>query len=142
MISLTHLHPMLVHFPIALVVFGFAVEFASLIFKKEVCLSKAGFYLLLGGTLSALFALLAGVFLTSEMSGTAGEVKDTHEIFAWITLVILTLTSLLRIFILVKHKENTNLKWVAFVLYALAFISVGLTGLYGGTLVYNYMMPL
>jgi len=140
--SLTHLHPMLVHFPIALVVFGFAVDFASLIFKKEACLSKAGFYLLLGGTLSALLALFSGVFLTSEMAGTAGEVKDTHELFAWITLGILVLTSALRIYILIKHKENTNLKWVAFALYALAFISVSLTGLYGGTLVYNYMMPL
>ncbi len=142
MISLSHIHPMLVHFPIALVVFGFVADFASLIFKKEACLSKAGFYLLLGGTLSALFALLTGVFFTSEMSGSAGEVQETHEMFAWITLGILALTSLMRIFILVRNRENTNLKWLAFFLYALAAISVSLTGFYGGTLVYNYMMPL
>jgi len=142
MISLSHVHPMLVHFPIALVVFGFIADFASLIFKKEACLSKAGFYLLLGGTLSALLALLTGVFFTSEMSGSAGEVRETHEIFAWITLSILVLTSLMRIFILVKNREHTNLKWFAFFLYALAAISVSLTGFYGGTLVYNYMMPL
>lgn len=142
MISLTHVHPMLVHFPIALVVVGFAFDLASLILKKETCLSKAGFYLLLGGTLSALLAVLAGVFLTSEMSGSAGEVKETHEMFAWITLAILTLTSVIRIYILVKNKEKTNLKWLAFFLYALAVISVSLTGFYGGTLVYNYMMPL
>lgn len=142
MISLTHVHPMLVHFPIALVVFGFVLDFVSLILKKEVCLSKAGFYLLLGGTLSALLAVLAGAFLTSEMSGSAGEIKETHEMFAWITLAILTLTSVIRIYILVKNKENTNLKWLAFFLYALAVISVSLTGFYGGTLVYNYMMPL
>ncbi len=142
MISLSHIHPMLVHFPIALVVFGFVADFSSLLFKKEICLSKVGFYLLLGGTLSAFLALLTGVFFTSEMSGTAGEVKETHEIFAWITLGILTLTSLIRIFILIKNRENTNLKWLAFFLYALATVSVSLTGLYGGTLVYNYMMPL
>ena len=142
MISLTHFHPMLVHFPIALVVFGFVADFASLIFKKEACLSKAGFYMLIVGTLSALLAVLTGVFLTSAMSGTAGEVKDTHALFALITLGLLTLTSLIRIFMLVKHKENTNLKWVAFILYALAVLAVSLTGFYGGTLVYNYMMPL
>lgn len=142
MISLSHIHPMLVHFPIALVVFGFVADFASLILKKEACLSKAGFYLLLGGTLSALFALLTGVFFTSEMSGSAGEVQETHEMFAWITLGILALTSLMRIFILVRNRGNTNLKWLAFFLYALAAISVSLTGFYGGTLVYNFMMPL
>lgn len=76
------------------------------------------------------------------MSGSAGEVKETHEMFAWITLAILTLTSVIRIYILVKNKEKTNLKWLAFFLYALAVISVSLTGFYGGTLVYNYMMPL
>lgn len=142
MMSLNHFHPMLVHFPIVLVVFGFVADFSSLILKKETCLSKAGFYLLLGGTLSALLALLTGVFFTSEMSGSAGEVKETHEMFAWITLGILVLTSLIRIFILVKNSENSNLKWLAFSLYALATISVSLTGFYGGTLVYNYMMPL
>jgi uncharacterized membrane protein len=133
---------MLVHFPIALVVFGFVADFASLIFKKEACLSKAGFYLLIIGTLSALLAVLTGVFLTSDMSGSAGEVKGTHELIAFITLGLLTLTSALRIFILVKKRENTKLKWLAFFLYALAVISVSLTGFYGGTLVYNYMMPL
>jgi uncharacterized membrane protein len=142
MVSLSHIHPMLVHFPIALIVFGFVADFSSFVFKKETCLSKTGFYLLLGGTLSALFALLTGVFFTSEMSGAAGEVKETHELFAWITIGILVLTSLLRIFILVKNREDNNLKWFAFFLYALAAISVSLTGFYGGTLVYNYMMPL
>ena len=142
MMSLSHLHPMLVHFPIALVVFGFVAELASLVFKKEACLSKFGFYLLLGGTFSAIIALLTGAFFTSEMSGSAGEVKEIHETLALITLALLTLTSLIRIIILVKNKENTNLRWLAFFLYALAVIFVSLTGFYGGTLVYNYMMPL
>lgn len=142
MISLSHIHPMLVHFPIALVLFGFAADFASLILKKEVCLSKIGFYLLLGGTLSAALALLTGFLFTSEMSGPAGEVRQTHEMFALITLAILILTSLVRIIISVRNKENTNIKWLAFFLYALAAISVSLTGFYGGTLVYSYMMPL
>ena len=77
MISLSHIHPMLVHFPIALIVIGFVADFASLVFKKEACLSKAGFYLLIVGTLSAVFALLAGVLFTSDMSGSTGEVRDT-----------------------------------------------------------------
>jgi len=133
---------MLVHFPIALIAVGFVADFASLVFKKEACLSKTGFYLLIAGTLSAILALLTGLFFTSEMSGSAGEIQETHELFAWVTLGLLIVTALIRLFLTVKKREKSNLKWIAFVLYALASVSVSITGFYGGTLVYNYMMPL
>ena len=142
MISTSHFHPMLVHFPIALVVLGFVADIASLYFKKEACLSKTGFYLLITGTFSAIFALLAGVLFTSEMSGSAGEIKEIHELFAWITVAALIIASLLRIYLKVKKREDSNLKWLAFILYGVATISVSITGLFGGTLVYSYMMPI
>lgn len=142
MISLSHIHPMLIHFPIAIIGIGFIADLASLVFKKEACLSKTGFYLLIAGTVSALFAVLSGALFTAEMSGSAGKIQETHELFAWVTLGLLIIASLLRIFISAKKKENTNLKWIAFALYGLAAISVSITGFFGGTLVYNYMMPL
>jgi uncharacterized membrane protein len=142
MISTSHLHPMLVHFPIALLVFGFIADATSIFFKKELCLSRLGFYLLMVGTLAALAALLTGTLFTSEMSGAAGAVKDTHELFAWITLGTAVVTSSFRLFIKIKNLETSNLKWVALTLYALVAVSVSITGFYGGTLVYNYMMPL
>lgn len=142
MIELIHIHPMLVHFPIALVVFGFVADFAYLLYKKEACLSKTGFYLLVAGTLSAMVALLSGVLFTSEMSGAAGEIQETHELFAWLTVALLTTTSVFRIFLMAKNREDSTLKWIAFILYGIATLSVSLTGFFGGTLVYNYMMPL
>lgn len=142
MMSTTHFHPMLVHFPIALVVFGFMAELAGLYFKKEVCLSKIGFYLLIFGFLSAIAAWLTGTIFTSEMAGAAGEIRETHELFAWITLGTLLAAAAIRIFIQSKNEENTKLKWIAFVLYGLAAISVSITGFFGGTLVFNYMMSL
>lgn len=142
MISTSHLHPMLVHFPIALIVAGFVADVASLFFKKDACLSKAGFYLLLAGTLSAVFALLTGALFTSEMSSTAGDVKETHELFAWITVIASVIASIFRVFLIVKKREQSDLKWIGFALYCLAAISVSITGFFGGSLVYNYMMPL
>lgn len=142
MFSTSHLHPMLVHFPIALIVFGFLAELASAYFKKEVCLTKVGFYLLLFGTLSALFAWLTGAFFTSEMSGSAGEIKETHEFFAGITVGLLVVTSILRLFLQFRKNQDSRIKRLSFVLYALAAISVSVTGFFGGNLVYNYMMPL
>lgn len=142
MISTSHFHPMLVHFPIALVSFGFLAELILVFYKKEVCLSKFGFYLLLAGTITAATALLTGNLFTAEMSGSAGEVKETHELFAWLSLGTLLAVSALRIMLRVQDKEESNLKWLAFALYGLAAIFISLTGFFGGTLVYNYMMPI
>lgn len=142
MISLSHLHPMLVHFPIALIVFGFIADIASIVYQKEGWLQQSGFFLLIFGTLAAIAALFTGALFTSEIGGSAGAVKDTHELFAWITVGNLVVLSAFRILLKAKAKEATNFKWIAFALYGLAAISVSITGFYGGTLVYNYMMPL
>ena len=141
MIPTEHFHPMLVHFPIALVMIGFLADLASLIIKKELCFPKISFYLLIIGTLGALAAVTTGYFFTSEMLGAAGDVRETHELLAFATLSLLILTSVLRI-ILLRKPDNNGLKWSAFILYAIAAVLVSITGAMGGTLVYNYMMPL
>jgi uncharacterized membrane protein len=132
---------MLVHFPIALIAIGFLAECVSLLIKKELCLPKLSYYLLLAGTLFAIFTWLSGVLFTSEMSGTAGEIKETHELFAGLSLGLLILTSCLRIF-QIRFSDKKLLTKLSFLSYALAAISMAITGFYGGTLVYNYMMPL
>ncbi len=142
MISTTHFHPMLVHFPIALVVFGFIAEIAAIYFKKEIYLSRFGFYLLLAGTLAALSAVVTGTFFTGEMKGTAAEIQETHELFAWITLCTLLAAAVLRILLEVKKSENSPLKKLSFILYGIGALAVSITGFYGGTLVYDYMMPI
>ena len=133
---------MLVHFPIALLLWGFIADVASMLFKKEACLSKIGFYLLLIGALTSMSAVLSGVLFTSEMSGAAGAVKETHELLAWMTVGTALVAAALRLYVVSQKKEGTNLKWVAFMVYALAAILVSVTGFFGGTLVYSYMMPL
>jgi len=142
MFSTSHLHPMLVHFPIALVIFGFIAELAFLFFKKEVSLSKMGVYLLTLGTLTALVAWLTGNFFTSEMDGAAGKMKDLHELFATITLILLIATTALRFMLLILKNINSSLKIISFIMYGLAAVSVSITGFLGGTLVYDYMLGL
>jgi len=142
MFTTSHLHPLLVHFPIALVIFGFIAELAFLFFKKQVSLSTMGYYLLVIGTLAALAAWLTGSLFTSEMDGTAGKIKEAHELFATLTLVLLVITSILRTVMLVYKIDNSFLKVIAFLLYGLAAIAVSITGYLGGSLVYNYMLGL
>lgn len=142
MFDTSHLHPMIVHFPIAIVMVGFLFEICSFLFKKGEWLPKASYWLLLLGTLAAIAASITGGLFTSDFSGTAAIVKQTHETLAAITVVTLLINSILKIYIKRKHKENTSLRWISLALYVLSAISVGLTGFYGGNLVYNYMMPL
>ncbi len=133
---------MLVHFPIALVAIGFAADFVHVFMKKGKYFSMLGFYLLIVGTLAALATLLTGTFLTSEMTGSAGEIRDSHEIFAWITVILLVVTLAVSTYVFVRKIQNGLFKWLVFTMYGLAAISVSITGFFGGTLVYNYMMPL
>ncbi len=46
MFDTSHLHPMIVHFPIALLIIGFLFDLAGVISKKDF-FNKAGFYLLI-----------------------------------------------------------------------------------------------
>lgn len=133
---------MLVHFPIALILLGFIFDLVAMFYKKEAGLSMVGFYLLILGTFFALIAILSGTLFTTEMSGAAGDVKETHELFAWITVINLILLSAYRIYIKVKGREGNALSRLSFAWYGLAAALVSITGFWGGTLVYNYMMPL
>lgn len=142
MFSASHFHPMLVHFPIALVSFGFLAFILSFIFKKQTYLSYTSFFLLVFGTLMAILAVATGFLFTSEMEGAAGEVREAHESAALVTLGFLIITSLLSVYLKMKKKEDSNLKWLVFVFYSLAALSVSYTGFLGGNLVYNFMMPL
>jgi len=141
MFSSSHFHPLMVHFPVALIITGFFFDVISLFFnKKEPCLSKAGFYLMILGTLGAVAAYLTGEFFTSEMSGAAGELKERHEIFAKITMFVMIAASLLRIYLVWKKKEEGALKWLVFGMYFIAAITVGIAGFLGGSLVYNFLI--
>jgi uncharacterized membrane protein len=74
------LHPLIVHFPIALLITGFVFATVELVLKKE-CKCKFGFtiepftiqktayYLLILGSLSAVVAVLSGFIFTSDMEG-------------------------------------------------------------------------
>lgn len=131
------LHPMIVHFPIALVLVGFLADTMSLFIKKEQCLSKIGFYLMVLGTLGAIAAVITGEYFTNKVEGDALPLKEIHELFGKITMIILILASVLRIYLVVKKKENTSLRWIVYFLFLCAVIAIAITGYKGGSIVYD-----
>jgi uncharacterized membrane protein len=144
MIDTSHLHPMIVHFPVALITIGFLAEVVSLFFKNEKCLSKTGFYLLIIGALSAIAAWSTGQLFTNEPTqGAIMGIFEKHETGALITMLLMIIGSAFRIFLVIRKKEEETIyKWIAFGIYFLAVAAVTFTGFMGGTMVYNFMMAL
>lgn len=137
------LHPMVVHFPIALILAGILADVAFMICKKEICFSKAGLYLMILGTLGAAAAFLSGEFLTSHPEeGEIMTIFEKHETGAWVTLIVMLIGSALRIYLVSAKKEETSLKWVVFALFLVGAVAVSYTGFFGGTMVYEYMVGL
>jgi len=143
MINTDHLHPIIVHFPIALITVGFFAETVSLFYKSEKCLSKTGFYLMILGSLAAIAAWTSGQLFTEQPTqGEILRVFQSHETGALITMILIVAGTLFRIWLVIKKKEETELKWIVFGFYLLAFAAVTFTGYMGGTMVYNFMIGL
>ena len=95
------------------------------------------------GTLGAIAAWSTGQLFTEEPTqGEILKVFHKHETGALITMILMIIGSAFRIWLVVKKKEETSLKWIAFGFYLLAFIAVTYTGFMGGTMVYNFMIGL
>ncbi len=139
MLTPDHFHPMVVHFPIALIIVGFFCDLFSLFIKKEPCLSKIGYYLEILGMLGAIVAWGTGYFLTGPLEGDAGLLKDRHEFFATLTLITIVVATIARIILVYIGTENTKYKYIPLFLFFLAFIFVSYTGFLGGILAMDFL---
>ena len=139
MFDFNHLHPMIVHFPIALLFIGFLADAIGIIFKKEF-FTKAGFYMLVLGTLGVVAAYLSG-HLAGEGVTEAGALKqalENHEDAATISLWLMTGVAVVRIGLVLFRKYTGAYKWVALILFLLGVASITRTGFYGGELVFKH----
>ena len=142
MISQTHLHPIMVHFPIALITVGFLFDLIAMVYKKEPCLSKAGFWLEILGMAGVVVAFGTGYFFTSEMEGEAGIIREKHELFATITLISIVVATFFRIIANYLNKKNIAISWLSLGLYFISMVMVSVTGYLGGSLVIDFMIGL
>lgn len=142
MIDVTHIHPMLVHFPIALVMIGLLFEAMELFFLKEKKLCSCGEYILYFATISALASIISGVLFTDNFVGKPSEVKEIHELMAILSTILLCLTSFIYLIRRFKQIESNRLHMTGFTFYLLSAVLIAVTGYFGGNLVYTYMIGL
>lgn len=138
MISSTHLHAMVIHFPIALLLIGFLSELAGIVFKKTF-FNQAAFYLLILGTFGTIVAYLSGDAAGEGMEdGALGKAMSVHEEAAIITLWLTIATATVYSAILLFKYTNKWTKWISVLLFAAVIGAVSRTAYLGGQLVYKH----
>ncbi len=134
-----YIHPMIVHFPIALILVGFLFEVVGVAAKKEFY-SKAAFILLLFGTAGVVAAYITGNRAGDGLSemGSLKQAIENHEESALVTLVLIGVVAAVRIALAVTKRFAGSLRWIAVALYLVGVLSIIRTGHLGGTLVYRH----
>lgn len=142
MFNSAHFHPMMVHFPIAIISTGFFADVLGLLVRKEKCLSRMGYWLEVLGLIATLGAYATGYFFTAPMDGEAGQMRDQHEFLATLTLTGIFIATMFRILINWLKKEDTVLIYISLTLFFISFAFVSITGYLGGRLVIDFMIGL
>ncbi|MDI3521508.1 MAG: hypothetical protein PWR04_1496 [Anaerophaga sp.] len=138
MLTATHLHAMIVHFPVALVLVAFFTEVLGLIFKKKFY-QQATFYILILAALGTIAAYITGDVAGGGMEGgSLLQAIEAHEKAALLTLLLTIAAAGAKSALYILKKEILWLKIVAFVLLLAAAGSVAYTGNLGGQLVFKH----
>jgi uncharacterized membrane protein len=133
---LAHIHPKIVHFPIAFLLMYPLMELLALVTKKEFY-SKAASLFLIIGTLGAFFAVFTGNQAFSVIKNWGKDslyIFNSHQTFANITMWFFTGLLVLRIYLTIKKKINQKTIIILFLLSLLGCYFVYQTGNYGGKL--------
>ena len=137
---LSAFHPKVVHFPIAFLLGYFLFELLGIILKKEF-LSKAAHLLLFLGVLGAVAAVLTGREAQEAFdywNKQSGELMETHEMYANLTLWYFAALLVLRTFVAFKKKFVGIVQYVILVLAMVGVYFVFQTGEHGGKMVYEH----
>ncbi|MEW6161407.1 MAG: DUF2231 domain-containing protein [Verrucomicrobiota bacterium] len=130
------LHPLLVHFPLALFVFSFVLDLASLAFANEPALVRGSYYLIGGGIVFAMVAAVAGFtdYLDIRSDHPARRIAAMHMFLNLAAVGFYGINFGLRSTGLAEN-EIPALGWI---LSALSLVLLSISGYLGGQLVYDH----
>jgi uncharacterized membrane protein len=124
-------HPVIVHFPIALFIFGAFLDFLGR-YRRDDVVRGVAFWNLLFGTLATLVAIPTG-FIAAIRLGYPLSIGT--PVFLHLSLGILA--ALLMVAVVLWRRTNLVTHKAYWVLLALAAAAVGIAGHFGGQMVYG-----
>ena len=144
------LHPLLVHFPIALLIVGTLIEFVNVFMKKDF-LNKAGTMLIVLGVLSGIVTLLSGEdaeeFAFEHWGRGVHDAVELHSLLAYVSVILFGLVAAIKIlwkhdffkFKFLKHSFFSNglITTLIVILCIFGVTSLAITGHLGGEIVYE-----
>jgi uncharacterized membrane protein len=144
MISITEIHPMLVHFPIVLWICAEAIAVTLLVRGGDTSARShwplTAFYALLAGTLIGCLAAFFGDIALDHAvaAGFPPGPLETHQAFAITTLIVFGLHSLLRLLAIWRKYPLTGARgWLAESIGLVGIVLMITTAYFGGHLVYD-----
>lgn len=136
-----NLHPLLVHFPIALLFTAMAIELAGLLFKQYARTGPMVDILIWSGTFFGLVTLFSGLQARTNVPHLPGVTAAVaaHALIAKITVAYFFAYSLIRI---ARYRTRNSLKpayiLLIFLIGCIGLIALWKTGDRGGKLVYKF----
>lgn len=130
-----HLHPILVHFPIALFISAMGLETLAIVFKKE-SLQEASWINFILAVLITPLVVLTG-WLEARHLHLSHKVADIHKIFAFWTWGI-SLVAGIGLWLIKKKFSKKLFRILFFISLTVVVALISICGYYGGRLVYEY----
>ena len=131
------LHPILVHFPIALLFVSVLFDLMGAALSRD-SFREGALWLLGLSLIGGIAAAIAGDMAedTAEKAGISESLIETHEMWAQITLGVMALLLLSRL--LLRNRFSTRTLAAYLVVAAMGLIALIATGHTGGDLVYKH----
>ncbi|PWB72775.1 hypothetical protein C3F09_06110 [candidate division GN15 bacterium] len=134
-----HIHPMIVHFPIALIIVAFAAELVGAILQREF-FTKVALLLLVLGVLGGIAAYISGSIAGDHITkaGALGAALEEHDDAATFALWTMIIVALIRLLMAYKKWVFGWRQWLAVILLGLSVAAIARTGYLGGELVFRH----
>ncbi|MFN3135085.1 MAG: DUF2231 domain-containing protein [Candidatus Kryptonium sp.] len=133
------LHPMLVHFPIALFTSYIIFEILWMIFQKD-WLKNSSVLLLLLGLIFVVPSILSGEASAENFEKVSHleELIETHETFGKLTGITFFIALILKVILMRTGKFSFKTNLIVFAISLVGMFFLIQTGLKGGELVYKH----
>ena len=119
--SFDNIHPLIIHFPIALTSMGFVFDIFGSILNRE-DLKNAGFWCMLSGILSCLFAIISGLKMFLNNASLSYLLEFNHFIITCLSTIIFIILFWLRIKLDVDFIYSKIKQQIYFCIYFLAIL--------------------